>query len=81
MKVRILLFAAAQDIAQNSSIELDVGTDPTVSELRKLVGDTYPALRALLGSSRFAIDREFVSDDTIVSSHSEIAMIPPVSGG
>ena len=68
-------------MAKKSSIELDVVPNPTVGELRKLVGEAYPALWALLGSSRFAIDREFVADDTIVSSYSEIAMIPPVSGG
>jgi molybdopterin converting factor subunit 1 len=81
MKVRILLFAAAKDLARNSSVDVDVSADSTIGELRTVLAESYPTLRSLMQMSRFAIDHQFVADDTRVSSGSEIAMIPPVSGG
>jgi molybdopterin converting factor small subunit len=45
------------------------------------VGRHLPELLGLLPSCRLAVDCCYVNDDAAVSADSEIALIPPVSGG
>jgi molybdopterin converting factor subunit 1 len=81
MKVTIKLFAAAKQIAGTDSIELSCSENSTVSDLKGKLVEQLPDLESIVSHARFAINADFATDDTLVQENSEIACIPPVSGG
>jgi molybdopterin converting factor small subunit len=79
--VRVLLFAAAREIVGARDILLPVEESLRVSDLKEQLGKRYPDLLGLLKHSRVSIDRQFACEDEMVHADSEVALIPPVSGG
>jgi molybdopterin converting factor subunit 1 len=79
MKVR--LFARARELARADAIEVALPAGATVRELRRRIGDAYPALRGLLERSALAVNDEFTEDGVTVPQGAEVALLPPVSGG
>lgn len=80
-QVRVKLFAVARQLTQRDSIELDLPPNPTVADLRAALAERVPALRAHLPSMLFAVDANYANDRTPLDSTTDIACIPPVSGG
>lgn len=81
MRVRVQLFAAARDKAGTSTVELDLPQDATVAVLRSSLVAACPQLRDIAARAMLAIDTDYARDDATVHPSSEIALIPPVSGG
>ncbi len=81
MIVRIWLFARARDLAGTESLDLAIAPGATIGELRARLADARPALTGLLEHCAFAIDQEFVENSFVLKCPSEIAVLPPVSGG
>ncbi|MBX3411981.1 MAG: MoaD/ThiS family protein [Pirellulales bacterium] len=81
MIVRVRMFAAARQLVGAEQVEVELTEGATVADLRQALGENYPAVASLLPQSLFAIDAEYVRDDTIVAPTAEIVVIPPVSGG
>ena len=81
MKIKVLLFAQARQIAGNDQLEVDIESGATVGDLRESISDSFPELSQLLARSGIALDQEYAVDGDIVTSDAEVAMIPPVSGG
>lgn len=81
MRVVVKLFAAARELAGRPEIKVDVSDDPTVAEVSKALQIALPKIEALVSHARWAVDNEFAKDSKIVTANSEIALIPPVSGG
>ena len=79
--VRVLLFAAARDIAGAGEVVVDVPAVPTVGMLRKSLAIAVPALEPLLKRSAIAVNQDFADDRRIIGYTDEVAVIPPVSGG
>jgi molybdopterin converting factor subunit 1 len=79
--MKILLFASARQRIGSPEVDIEIAEPASVASLRSAFTAAYPDLAGLIASSRFAVDRKFVEDDTIVSGDQEIAFIPPVSGG
>ena len=52
-----------------------------MQDLRTRLVELYPPLRPILGRSLFAMDAQYVSEGTPLGENSNIACIPPVSGG
>ncbi len=80
MIVRVLLFAAARE-ACGDFVEVDAPEGVTAVELTEALSEQFPALTPVLQHCRLAIDERYAPHDAIVSPHSEVALIPPVSGG
>ena len=80
-KFDVLLFAVAKDLANADSISVEVNLPISASDLMQAIGVAEPALRPWLGSCRLAINQSYVSDRDTVTDITEIALIPPVSGG
>jgi molybdopterin converting factor small subunit len=74
--MKILAFAAARERAGFS--ELDIPVDPSETP-RGILRRVAPQLA--LDSLRAAVDCEYWDWDAAVGSASELAIIPPVSGG
>ncbi len=79
--MELLLFGIAREIVGKNKISIpaDAGID-TVSSLKKWLTNQYPQL-ASLTSMAVAVDSEYAEDDQALEHNSEVAFIPPVSGG
>ncbi|HLX93012.1 MAG TPA: MoaD/ThiS family protein [Puia sp.] len=81
MEIEILLFGIAREFCQSESLTLPVAAGLNVGDLKKLLEQKYPRLKTI-GSYMIAVNREYArNDDMPVSEGSELALIPPVSGG
>jgi molybdopterin converting factor subunit 1 len=81
MQVSIQLFAAARDRVGRSSIEVELPERATVGELRRGLATGFPVLADIVPRAMLAVDTEYARDDVTLRPSSEIALIPPVSGG
>ena len=81
MKITVKLFAAARDAVEQSEVRLEIEDHATVQDLRTRLAELYPPLLPILGQSLFAVDAQYVSEGTPLGENSDIACIPPVSGG
>lgn len=81
MKVRVKLFAAAKEFAGKDELTIDVPDGATVADLRKAVATAMPRLDRIMSHSLWAVGSEYVSETTKLREDSDVALIPPVSGG
>ncbi len=81
MKVRVKLFAVAKELAAHDALFVDVPQNATVADVQEAVVASVPQLSKIVRNALWAIGTEYVSSDTGVTEHSDVAMIPPVSGG
>jgi molybdopterin converting factor subunit 1 len=81
MRVRVKLFAAARELAGQDTVTLDVTSGGTVADVRKALETTNPELCRIIPHSLWAVDTQYAVQSQHVSEQSEIALIPPVSGG
>jgi MoaE-MoaD fusion protein len=81
MRVTVLYFAAARERAGRSSEVLELPEGATVALALEAACAAHPALRPLLDKLRFAVDQSFSPASTALREGSELALIPPVSGG
>ncbi len=81
MKVSVKLFAVAKQAAGCDELALDVANGATVADVAEAVVVAVPALEGVLAHARWAVDAKFVDENQPVTADSEIALIPPVSGG
>ncbi len=79
--MRVRLFGIAKDIAGYKTITVEADKAMhNVSDLKAWLSQRYPALQQL-DSYAIAVDAEYADSDTLINNNSEIAVLPPVSGG
>lgn len=81
MKLKIILFAAARDACETSEAELDLQQPATVANLKLELTKRFPQLEPILSRSAISVDQQYADDQFELTESSEIAIIPPVSGG
>ena len=81
MIVRVKLFAVAKEIVGSDVLAVEVSDGATIGEVRNAMMASVPELKRILDHSMIAVGAEYARDDTKVNESSEIALIPPVSGG
>jgi molybdopterin synthase catalytic subunit len=82
MHITIRLFAGLAEVIGASSLSFHATEIPlTAGQLKELLSASYPDAASQIGASLIAIDREYATDDSIITESSEVALIPPVSGG
>jgi len=81
MKIAVQMFAVARQLAGSDQVELELPAGATVRDLRRALAEEIPDLASWLSSVRFAIDSEYADEQQTLSAASEVACIPPVSGG
>lgn len=77
----IRLFAIAREAAGQDRIVIDSVSEPTVSELLDEICQRIPDVAPLLPSCRLAVNGAYADPASIVPFDSDVALIPPVSGG
>jgi molybdopterin converting factor subunit 1 len=81
MRVTILLFARAKDLAGADRLVLELPAGATVGQLREALARQAPSLAGLLPRSAIAVQGEYAGDEVAVPEQADVALIPPVSGG
>jgi molybdopterin converting factor small subunit len=81
MIVRVKLFAAAKQVAGGSEVAVEVADGAMLAAVERALVAAVPALEEVVAHARWAVDAEFASRESVVKSKSEVALIPPVSGG
>lgn len=80
MDVNILLFGITKDLVGKQKLQMQLPEGTVVANFKKLLSKKYPELIEL-NSLAIAVNSEYASDDVVLHSNDEIALIPPVSGG
>src|SRR4051812_18615753 len=81
MRATMLYFAAARERAGVSSETLELPDGATAAQALARACEKHPALQAVAGKLRVAVDQDFAQPDRALHEGSEVALIPPVSGG
>lgn len=82
MQLEVRLFGGLAELmgARRLTVALP-GDTARVAELRTALTGQHPALAPHLARTAVAVDLEVAGDDTVVATHSEVALLPPVAGG
>jgi MoaE-MoaD fusion protein len=83
VRVRVLFFAHARELAAvaDAELEVPVGTTPR-DALKRFILPRYPALQPLAPHCALAVNLEYVGpEEPLLRSGDELAVIPPISGG
>src|SRR5438270_11350459 len=81
MRVTIRYFAAARERAGISSETLELDEAATAAEALAAACARHPALQPVAERLRLAVDQAFAAPESRLRDGSEVALIPPVSGG
>lgn len=82
MRVEVRLFAVLREKGGGDAVAVELADEgATVAALTEAIRTQYPALAPYLSIVRVAVDEAFATPSTPVRAGSEIALIPPVSGG
>jgi MoaE-MoaD fusion protein len=81
MRVRVLFFGMLKDLIGKSDESLELADSATVSDVLGEYERRIPGLKDLLPSVAIAVNQQYASAGTKLSSSDEIALLPPVSGG
>ena len=80
-QVRVLYFAQAQESCGVAEEHCELPRQTSVEAIFAALSVLHPPLSGLLPRCRLALDHTFVSGAVTLHNGSEIAIIPPVSGG
>lgn len=79
--MELILFGIAREIVGTNRLLIPSNANiTTVNELKAWMKKEYPSLAAL-SSVAVAVNSQYAEDDARLDANSEIAFIPPVSGG
>ena len=81
MKVKILYFASARELAERSSEPLTLPDGSSLKTLADQVLRLHPRLIPLRRTTRFTVNRELAQDAEVVRDGDEVGVLPPVAGG
>ena len=79
--VPVLYFAGMRDKTGTSSDTFTLPNPCTSADILSCVSNSYPHLQELCKKSRVAVGHDFIDAAVELNERSEIAVIPPVSGG
>lgn len=81
MIIQVKLFAVARDLVGADQLQVELSGTCTVETLKEAMVQLQPNLAPMIDFMRIAVDSQFATADTQILADSEIACIPPVSGG
>lgn len=81
MKISILLFARAKELAGAATVDVEVAEGSTIADVRQALIVECPALSAIADSLFWAVNNEYVTSDHRIKSEDVVASFPAVSGG
>ncbi len=79
--ITVKLFAAYQEAYGTSELTLSLPVQTPVKTVLDNLIQNHPELAQWGEVTRFGVNYQFVSPDTVLIDGDEVALIPPVSGG
>lgn len=77
----VIFFGISREIVGEKKLKINATENiQTVGALKQWMKQKYPELTKL-SSLAVAVDSEYADDEQILAPDSEVAIIPPVSGG
>ena len=77
----VKLFASLRQAINSDEIKIDIENGITVSQLKKIIFETFPRLKKLNIPFFVAVNYKYATDSDVIDITDEVALIPPVSGG
>lgn len=81
IRVRLLFFGAARDVAGHDEVQLSLPNPSTAARAFAEILEEYPQLKRFGSSLLFAVNQEYARGDRPIDNGDELAVFPPVSGG
>ncbi len=81
MHVSVRLFALARERVGRAELRIELPEPATVADLRAALNSQWPEIGPVWSSALIAVDSEYADNDATITPKSQIAVIPPVSGG
>jgi molybdopterin synthase sulfur carrier subunit len=81
VSVTMLYFAGVRDRIGRGQETLEFPAATSDAEILRRLAAIHPDAAGLLACSRVAVDQDFVRGAVALRAGSEVAVIPPVSGG
>lgn len=81
LTVTVLFFAAAADIIQRETVQLQLYEGVTLADLQQQLYSRWPELSQRLPTLMWAVNEQYATPQTILRAGDQVACIPPVSGG
>jgi molybdopterin synthase sulfur carrier subunit len=82
MQITVKLFAIFQETFGLEEMQIELEPNTRISQVFERLATMQPQLEQWRSLTRYALNREFVEPDTLLPDlPSEVALIPPVSGG
>jgi sulfur-carrier protein len=81
IKVKVKLFSIYQEVFETPELDLTVADESSVRDILVLLLKQKPQLAKWQEVTRFGVNLQFVSADTLLHDGDEVVLIPPVSGG
>jgi molybdopterin synthase catalytic subunit len=81
MRIRVLYFAVFREQLGREDEVVELTERARVRDAVAALAARHPAIGALRGKFRVAVNEEFVDDDRELADRDELALIPPVAGG
>ena len=79
--IKVLFFASLKDIVGTAIIEMELRENTLVKTIFETLKNQFPKLATYEPVILVAINQEYSSFESRVSSGDEVAFFPPVSGG
>ena len=81
IKISVLLFGRAREIAGRGEIELRLQDEPTVADAFGAIKSAHPKLGEMERSLLFAVNESYAERGQQLKNGDVVAVLPPVSGG
>ena len=81
IKIKVKLFAIYQEVFDTPELELLLPEETKVKNVLQTLIEQKPQLKRWQEITRFGVNLQFVTADTILQDGDELVLIPPVSGG
>lgn len=81
LRVRVLYFASAREIASKSSEGMDLPAGSSLRDLARDLISRHPRLKKLERSIKFSINFDVAEPDAVLEDGDEVGVLPPVAGG
>src|SRR5258705_1686282 len=81
IKIHVLFFGAARDIAGGSPLHVSLNSPATVASAYETLVGRYPELQRFGRSLSFAVNQAYATTDKDLQADDELDVFPPVSGG
>jgi molybdopterin converting factor small subunit len=81
VKVTMKFFGGHRKLIGKDTLQLNVPSETTVSDLLNILIGHYPQLTEVLGFSTVSVNHHQSKQDTILHEDDEVALFPHIGGG